>query len=400
MRPTLFQLSQTRLVSQLDMGILETLEHNSKTQGTEMRTLILLVLIAAALANPSRLMAIAKWVNSQHRSWIASEEIPSRDYTLFMGTLPNEHPLETKHVSPRTDLPTAFDAREKWQDCPSIGEIRDQSDCASCWAFGVVEVATDRLCISSNGEHKESLSVEDLLECCPTCGYQCKGGYTGMAWEYVRRTGISTGGQFNTTNWCKSYPFPQCEHGDGSKYPPCSTTPPDAPKCEAKCQEGYPIPYEKDLHQFANVYQLGGNVEEIKTEIFTNGPVDATFRVYEDFLTYKSGIYHHVEGKALSLHTVKMIGWGVENGEEYWLLVNSWNEDWGENGLFRVRLGTNECGIEDVIEACLPSRVCSKQCKSVPGAPSHCTSSSTAHCRRHPRTPPRPATSPPPSAGP
>ena len=59
MRPTLFQLSQTRLVSQLDMGILETLEHNSKTQGTEMRTLILLVLIAAALANPSRLMAIA-----------------------------------------------------------------------------------------------------------------------------------------------------------------------------------------------------------------------------------------------------------------------------------------------------------------------------------------------------
>lgn len=45
-------------------------------------------------------------------------------------------------------------------------------------------------------------------------------------------------------------------------------------------------------------------------------------------------------------------------------------------------------------------RVCSKQRKSVPGAPSHCTSSSTAHCRRHPRTPPRPATSPPPSAGP
>ena len=106
-------------------------------------------------------------------------------------------------------------------------------------------------------------------------------------------------------------------------------------------------------------YQFGSvTAEEIKTEIFTNGPVDATFQVFEDFLTYQSGVYHHVEGKNVSLHTVKIIGWGEENGEKYWLVVNSWNEDWGEKGLFKIRLGTNECGIESQVEAGMPLIVC------------------------------------------
>jgi cathepsin B len=31
-------------------------------------------------------------------------------------------------------------------------------------------------------------------------------------------------------------------------------------------------------------------------------------------------------------HAVKMIGWGVDNGVPYWLVANSWNTDWAENG--------------------------------------------------------------------
>ena len=30
-------------------------------------------------------------------------------------------------------LPEFFDARQKWPDCPTIGEIRDQGNCGSCW---------------------------------------------------------------------------------------------------------------------------------------------------------------------------------------------------------------------------------------------------------------------------
>jgi cathepsin B len=41
--------------------------------------------------------------------------------------------------------------------------------------------------------------------------------------------------------------------------------------------------------------------EQIQTEIMTNGPVEAAFSVYEDFLAYKSGVYKYTSGDFLEL---------------------------------------------------------------------------------------------------
>jgi len=78
------------------------------------------------------------------------------------------------------------------------------------------------------------------------------------------------------------------------------------------------------------------------------------FTVYSDFLTYKTGVYHHTTGSALGGHAIKILGWGTENGTDYWLVANSWNEDWGDKGFFKIKRGTNECGIEGSIVAGLP----------------------------------------------
>ena len=93
---------------------------------------------------------------------------------------------------------------------------------------------------------------------------------------------------------------------------------------------------------------------KIQTEIMTNGPIEVAFTVYEDFLSYKSGVYRHTSGRALGGHAVKMVGWGVENGSPYWIIVNSWNEGWGDKGSFKIRRGNNECGIESQGVAGLP----------------------------------------------
>ena len=73
----------------------------------------------------------------------------------------------------------------------------------------------------------------------------------------------------------------------------------------------------------------------------TKGPVQAMFTVYSDFLSYKSGVYQYTHGKKLGGHAVKIVGWGVENGVEYWIAQNSWGPEWGENGFFRIKFG--EC---------------------------------------------------------
>jgi len=88
-------------------------------------------------------------------------------------------------------------------------------------------------------------------------------------------------------------------------------------------------------------------------EIYTNGPVEVAFTVYADFESYKSGVYSHVTGAELGGHAVKILGWGNDaaSGLDYWLVANSWNEDWGEAGFFRIKKGVDECGIEDYVVA-------------------------------------------------
>ena len=85
------------------------------------------------------------------------------------------------------------------------------------------------------------------------------------------------------------------------------------------------------------------------SDLVSKGPVSAAFSVYADFPTYKSGVYQHKTGQMLGGHAVEIIGYGTESGTDYWLVKNSWNEEWGDNGTFKILRGSNECGIEDDI---------------------------------------------------
>jgi len=89
-------------------------------------------------------------------------------------------------------------------------------------------------------------------------------------------------------------------------------------------------------------------------DIQKNGPIEVAFDVYQDFLTYKSGVYQQSSGSLLGGHAVKMIGWGTENGLDYWLCQNSWTTSWGDKGYFKIQKGVDMCGIEDGAVAGLP----------------------------------------------
>merc|ERR1712061_504089 len=92
----------------------------------------------------------------------------------------------------------------------------------------------------------------------------------------------------------------------------------------------------------------------IQSAIMAGGPMEVAFTVYSDFENYASGVYHHVSGSMAGGHAVKVVGWGVENGQKYWKIANSWNPYWGEKGYFRIKRGNNEGGIEDQAIASAP----------------------------------------------
>ncbi len=95
----------------------------------------------------------------------------------------------------------------------------------------------------------------------------------------------------------------------------------------------------------------------MRIELIKNGPFVASFRIFDDFLVYKSGVYHHTNLTdtqnfrfnpfELVTHAVLIVGFGSSETEgDYWIVKNSWGLDWGENGFFRIRRGVDECNFE------------------------------------------------------
>lgn len=303
---------------------------------------------------------LAKYINSVQTQWVAGvnsrfENKSMSDIKKLLGALktPKEKRLPVKKLLTAVNIPASFDSREAWPSCTSLKEVRDQSTCGSCWAFGAAEAMSDRICIASGQTRQDRISTEDLLSCCDSCGNGCDGGYPSAAWDYFAKTGLVTGGLYGDTNWCKPYSMPPCDHHVSGKYGPCSGESP-TPQCVYTCQSSYPKAYHDDLHFASNSYSVNSNEADIQTEIMTHGPVEAAFQVYEDFPTYKSGVYQHTTGGFLGGHAIKIIGWGVENNSPYWLVVNSWNEGWGDHGTFKIKRGSDECGIEDEVVAGVP----------------------------------------------
>lgn len=325
-------------------------------------TLSLLILAVFAQASPLR--QLADEVNSKQSYWRAGVNKRfenDHDFSLakrLCGTLETPAHLQLPIMLSEVDeasLPAEFDARQQWPKCNSIQEVRDQSNCGSCWAFGAVEAASDRICVAT-GENVH-LSARDLLSCCMSCGSGCNGGYLGPSWSWLKNTGAVTGGNWDDNSMCSSYPFEICDHHVTGSYVQCSDLNGGdtyaTPKCQQKCDANstYTTAYADDKHKFATAYSVAANVAQIQNDIMTYGPVEAAFTVYSDFLNYKSGVYYHVSGQALGGHAIKLLGWGNENGMDYWLAANSWNEEWGDKGFFKIRRGKNECGIEGNIVA-------------------------------------------------
>lgn len=69
------------------------------------------------------------------------------------------------------------------------------------------------------------------------------------------------------------------------------------------------------------------------------------------FHQYKSGIITSPDCGIQLDHAVVAVGYGTEDGTEYYIVRNSWSKTWGESGYLRIAAvdgGPGICGIQQI----------------------------------------------------
>ncbi len=79
------------------------------------------------------------------------------------------------------------------------------------------------------------------------------------------------------------------------------------------------------------------NTDAMKSVIADNNAVVIGLKVYENFMTYKGGIYRIAQGDFLGSHAMCVVGYDDE--KQAYKLMNSWGTDWGEKGFVWIDYG-------------------------------------------------------------
>jgi len=203
-----------------------------------------------------------------------------------------------------------------WRTKGVVGPVENEGQCGSCWAFVTAESIASACAIAGGGKYV-LLSVQQIIDCSFSYGNQgCNGGLPDNAFQYViANKGLDT--------WA-SYPYTALTGN-------CNFNPANVGSCNVKS-------YTDVTSGDENALVTAINLEPIATAI------DAS---HTSFQLYSAGVYYEPDCSSTALdHGVLIIGYGTENGQDYYLVQNMWGTSWGMNGyILMSRNRSNNCGI-------------------------------------------------------
>jgi C1A family cysteine protease len=224
---------------------------------------------------------------------------------------PVDNGAHWEHESSGVKLPPTVD----WRQSGAVTPVKDQGVCGSCYTFGstgslegAYQIATGNLI---------SLSEQQLVDCSwGEAGNQgCDGGFASGVYQWI----IDNGGIATEA----AYPY--------------------------LMQDGYCKANDVSSGVQVKAYVNVSGEDDLQDAV-AMGPVAVAIDAsHPEFRFYISGVYFQSNcGNTTDDldHEVLAIGYGTYNGQDYWLVKNSWSTHWGDEGYVMMsRNRGNNCGI-------------------------------------------------------
>jgi len=219
------------------------------------------------------------------------------------------HPVATKTINTKPG-----NDEVDWRKKGCVNPVKDQGQCGSCWAFSCVQAVESEYAAKYGTLY--SLSEQELVDCVSVAS-GCNGGFPPDVWDWM----VS-----NHRGFMKESDYPYTGYAGTCKY--------DESKVvvyingSGVCQEG--------------------SEQDLASKVASIGPVSIGIDASNwSFQMYTGGIYDEPKCSSVSLdHGVGCVGYGEESGKKYWIVRNSWGQDWGESGYIRmIKDKNNQCGV-------------------------------------------------------